>query len=121
MHRQRPRSTEGAPNGQSRFNGRALKKAKGGGVSGNYLDVESDEEYWVSGVKKNGQDRQRAGAGQVLVEASALSEYLAFRGLSALNPATHSVTNDIVATNLEHFKALENLSYWDRMAENENA
>jgi hypothetical protein len=36
------------------FNGRALKKANGGGISGNYFDLESGEEFWISGIKKNG-------------------------------------------------------------------
>ena len=44
------------------FNGRAFKKAKGGGVSDNYFDIESGEEYWVSGVKRNGEDRHWAGS-----------------------------------------------------------
>jgi len=34
------------------YRGRTLQK--GNGVSGNFFDVESGEEYWVSGVKKRG-------------------------------------------------------------------
>jgi hypothetical protein len=45
------------------FNGCALKKAKGGGISGNYFDLESGEEFWISGIKKNGEDRHWAGPG----------------------------------------------------------
>jgi hypothetical protein len=63
------------------FNGRALKKAKGGGVSGNHFDANSGEEFWVSGVKKNGQDRHWAGSGRVLVQDAALRQYLELRGL----------------------------------------
>lgn len=90
------------------FNGRALKRAKGGGVSGNYYDIESGEEYWVSGVKRNGQDRHWAGSGRVLVEASAVHEYLALRSLKSLDPKTHEVTDSIVQTDISMFKELEN-------------
>lgn len=31
-----------------------LQRVKGGGVAGNFIDVDSDEEYWVSGPKKKG-------------------------------------------------------------------
>jgi hypothetical protein len=61
------------------FNGRGLMKLKGqrrGGSGGNYVDVETGESYWVSGVKRNGQDRHWAGSGKVLVEAAAVAEYL---------------------------------------------
>lgn len=30
---------------------------KGGGYKANYGDAESDEEYWISGCKKDGSDR----------------------------------------------------------------
>jgi hypothetical protein len=39
------------------FNGRALKRVKGGGLAGNYLDLVTGEAFWVSGIKKNGEDR----------------------------------------------------------------
>jgi hypothetical protein len=35
------------------FNGKALKRSTQSG-SGNYYDVETNESYWVSGVKKTG-------------------------------------------------------------------
>ena len=34
-----------------------LQKKKSGGVSGNFYNLETGDEYWISGVKKNGQDR----------------------------------------------------------------
>ena len=45
------------------FNNKALKKLKTGGVSGNHYDLETGEEYWISGVRRNGQDRHWAGEG----------------------------------------------------------
>src|SRR5689334_17901496 len=61
------------------FNGRGLMKLKGqrrGASGGNCVDMETGESFWVSGVKKNGQDRHWAGSGKVLIEAAAVSEYL---------------------------------------------
>ncbi len=93
------------------FNGRALKKAAGGGVSGNYVDLESGDEFWISGVKKNGGDRHWAGSGIVLVEAAAVEEYLALRKLQALDRKSHEVTDQIIQTDVSKFKDIENLSH----------
>jgi hypothetical protein len=57
------------------FHGRALRRIKGGGVKGNYRDVESGEEYWVSGPKRNGNDRHWAGSGPVEIDEDAAAEY----------------------------------------------
>src|SRR5437763_10465892 len=61
------------------FNGRGLMKLKGqrrGERGGNYCDMETGDAFWVSGVKKDGQDRHWAGSGKVLVEEAAVSDYL---------------------------------------------
>jgi len=52
-----------------------LRSLKGMGVGANFYDVESDDEYWVSGVKKNGQDRHWAGRGPVHIDEDAQEEY----------------------------------------------
>jgi hypothetical protein len=57
------------------YRGRALRRMKGGGIAGNHVDVETGEEYWVSGVKKNGQDRHWAGTGTVSIDPDAADEY----------------------------------------------
>ncbi len=36
---------------------KSFQRIKGGGVCGNYSDVQTGDEYWISGVKKNQQDR----------------------------------------------------------------
>jgi hypothetical protein len=49
------------------FNGRGLVKLKGqrrGESGGNYIDMETGESFWVSGIKKNGEDRHWAGSGK---------------------------------------------------------
>ncbi len=55
------------------FKDKLLLRANG--VSGNFIDEESREEYWVSGIKKNGQDRHRWGSGAVEVDEDIRAEY----------------------------------------------
>ena len=50
------------------FNNQAFKKLKSGGISGNHYDLETHDEYWISGVKRNGQDRHWAGGGRIKIE-----------------------------------------------------
>ncbi len=100
------------------FNGRALKRAKGGG-SGNYFDIETGQAYWVSGVKRNGEDRHWAGSGRILVEAAVVKEYIASRGLAALDSARYEVTDAIVQTDIAKFNDIENRGEWDGYAKEE--
>ena len=48
-----------------------------GGISGNYMDVQTREEFWVSGVKKRGSNRHWAGSGPVQVDDDVRAEYQA--------------------------------------------
>ncbi len=90
------------------FNGMALKRAIGGGVSGNHFDSETGEEYWVSGVKKNGRDRHWAGTGIVWIEESAVAEYVRVVGAKELDPRQFQVIEDLPAPAPEELIALEN-------------
>ena len=54
---------------------RSFQSSKGRGCGGNYFDVETDEEYWISGPKKNGQDRHWAGSGAVEIDEDVADEY----------------------------------------------
>ncbi|MFG0273742.1 MAG: 1-deoxy-D-xylulose-5-phosphate synthase [Phycisphaerales bacterium] len=57
------------------YQGRRFETLKGSGVSGNYVDVETGDEYWISGCKKNGQDRHWAGSGPVEIDDDVREEY----------------------------------------------
>ena len=57
------------------FNGRALSARRGSGFS--HRDIETNEGYWVSGVKRRGTNRHWAGGGRISVESSAVDELLA--------------------------------------------
>jgi hypothetical protein len=52
-----------------------LQSLKGAGICANYVDVETGDEYWVSGCKKNGQDRHWAGGGPVEIDEDVREEY----------------------------------------------
>lgn len=95
------------------FNGRGLMKLKGqrrGAGGGNYVDMESGESFWVSGVKKNGEDRHWAGSGKVLVEAAAVSEYLQTIKAGKLDSSRCEVTNSIRQTDIKRLSRLANAS-----------
>lgn len=62
------------------YRGRHLQRIKGGGVEGNYVDAKTGEEYWVSGIKKDSQDRHYTGSGEVNIDEDIRQEYLALLG-----------------------------------------
>jgi hypothetical protein len=94
------------------FNGRGLMKLKGqrrAESGGNYIDMETGESFWVSGVKKNGRDRHWAGSGKVLIEAAAVAEYLETIKAKTLDTSGCEVTNSIRQTDIERLSRLANL------------
>ena len=89
------------------FDGRALKRS-GRGARGNFVDLETGESFWVSGVKRDGTDRHWAGSGKVLVEAAAIDEYLALTGALELDRSRLEITHSIRETDPLAFAAIEN-------------
>lgn len=47
----------------------------GSSGGGNHYDAETGEKYWVSGVKKDGNDRHSSGRGPVVIDEDAREEY----------------------------------------------
>jgi hypothetical protein len=93
------------------FNGRGLMKLKGqrrGDSGGNYVDMETGESFWVSGVKKNGEDRHWAGSGKIFIEAAAVPEYLKIIGAKKLDPSRCEVTHAIIETDIERLSRSAN-------------
>jgi hypothetical protein len=90
------------------FGHKLLKRGGGQLVSGNYFDAETGEEYWVSGVKKDGHDRHPAGSGMIGIESGAVNEYLALVGLAELNKATFNVIPDLAPPDRARIHAHEN-------------
>ena len=65
------------------FNDHAFRKQSG--IRGNYIDIESGDEYWISGIKKNGEDRHWAGKWKIIIDAKIIPEYLETVGEKELN------------------------------------
>lgn len=57
------------------YKDKVLNRLKGGGISGNHMDEETGEEYWVSGVKKRGSNAHWAEPTQVKIDEDARQEY----------------------------------------------
>lgn len=85
------------------FNGRAFK----GNGHGLCSDIETHEVYWISGIKKNGQDRHWAGRGKIMIDRTIVEEYLKLVDLKFLDTKKYELV-DIVSTNKKKFTAIEN-------------
>jgi hypothetical protein len=80
------------------FNGMALKRAVGGMISGNYYNMDSGDEYWITGVKKRGTNRHWAGSGRIIVEAASVQELLTELNVCSLDPKQFVVSDAICPT-----------------------
>lgn len=56
------------------FNDRAFQKYNG--CYSNYVDIETGDEYWISGLKKKENNRHWAGHGKIMIDQRAVDEYL---------------------------------------------
>ena len=65
------------------FNNHAFQKWNGG--NGNFIDIESGDEYWISGVKKDGSDRHWAGKGKIIIDEKIIPNYLKITGETEIN------------------------------------
>jgi hypothetical protein len=88
------------------FNGRAFKRSAR--TSGNYRDVETGDEYWISGVKKRGEDRHWAGSGKITIEAAAVDAYLSITHAKELDTSRFVVSDSIKPADTARFHAIEN-------------
>ena len=58
------------------YRGKTFLRLNGGGAAGNHIDIETGEEYWISGPKTNRQDRHPFGRGPVKIDDDVYEEYL---------------------------------------------
>jgi len=89
------------------FDNKALKKLKTTGISGNHFDIETGEEYWVSGVKRNGEERHKFGGGKIMLEKNSISEYLKLVGFEIIDDRKFEIV-EFEATDKSRFTELEN-------------
>ncbi|MFP3598042.1 mannose-1-phosphate guanylyltransferase [Chryseobacterium sp. SIMBA_029] len=89
------------------FDNKALKKLKISGISGNYFNIETGEEYWVSGVKKNGQDRHPLGSGKIMPDKNSIEEYLKLVDFKTISEQKYTIT-EFIQTDKTRFNTKEN-------------
>lgn len=90
------------------FDGKAFQSTKGDRTGGNYFDIETGDEYWISGVKKDLTDRHWAGGGIIGIEKRIQEDYLKLIDCKAIHPAKHKITEVSTEIPLEKFHELEN-------------
>ena len=73
------------------FDGKAFQTLNGNGIAGNYFDIETGYEYWISGVKKNQSDRHKFGGGKIFVEKRILNKYLEIINIQSLNSKLYEI------------------------------
>jgi hypothetical protein len=61
------------------YRGRELASIGGRGVRGNFMDVATREEFWVSGVKRRGSNTHRAEKVRFEIDPDALDAFRALR------------------------------------------
>jgi hypothetical protein len=57
------------------YRGMTFRSLKGSGYKSNYVEIESGDEYWISGPKKDGSDRLYGGSHGVAVDDDVSNEY----------------------------------------------
>ena len=57
------------------YRGMSFRSLGGSGISGNYRELESREEYWISGCKRDGGDRLFGSRLPVMIDEDVREEY----------------------------------------------
>ena len=89
------------------FNDKALKKLKNPGINANHFDIETGEEYWISGVKKNGQDRHQFGGGKIMLDRNSIDGYLKLVDFNIIDEQHFDII-EFVRTDKKRFNEIEN-------------
>lgn len=90
------------------FNNMALKSLKTTGIGANHFDIESGEEYWISGIKKNRTDRHWAGSGKIMIDEDIVEEYLNFINCSDLDKSKYIIVSIEKTFDKTRFDKIEN-------------
>jgi hypothetical protein len=69
------------------------KAFKGGRIGSTHSEILTGNLYWISGVKKDTNDRHWAGSGKIMVDRSILSEYLTLVGLTTLPKSKYEIVD----------------------------
>ncbi len=88
------------------FNNRCLI----GNGHGICRDVETNEVFWVSGIKKNGEDRHSCGSGKIMIDKDIVSEYLEIIGKNEIDFRKFTLV-DIKKTQKSKFEKIHNSNF----------
>ena len=90
------------------FNDTALKRLKTPGTGANHFDIETGEEYWISGIKKNGLNRHWAGSGKVMIDEDIVEEYLNVINQTDLDKSKYDIISINKSFDKSRFDKIEN-------------
>lgn len=90
------------------FNGKAFQRIGSSRTMGNFYDIETMEEYWISGIKKDLCDRHKYGSGKIYVEERILEDYLKLVKLEKLNKKDFETCKLIEDLPIERIMEMEN-------------
>ena len=88
------------------FNNKAFGKKRW--IGSNFYDIETGDEYWISGVKKNGEDRHWAGNGKILIDRKIIDDYLKITGDETLDKSKFEITEIMETRDKNDFVEIEN-------------
>lgn len=92
------------------FDNKAFQSLKGTGIGANYYDIETGDEYWISGIKKNQQDRHWAGNGIISIDDRITDDYMKMINVDQLDSKRYSIVKVNDKPPIERIKELENES-----------
>lgn len=94
------------------FNGQVFKRSAGTGA--NHFNLATGDEYWISGVKRRGENRHWAGSGKIEIDECVVDEFMVLKGLTTLPRNKYAVVKLESRLAKEVSKDLENqLRYVD--------
>ncbi len=89
------------------FNGLTFLKGERHSA-GNHLEYFTGDSYWISGIKKNGEDRHWAGKGKIKIDTDAVEEYLKTTKLSKLPSDKFEIVELNNVPPIHEFNTIEN-------------
>ena len=90
------------------FDGKAFQRIGSDRTRGNFYDIESGDEYWISGVTKDMLDRHQFGNGKIFVEKRILKDYLQLIKHTELPKSGYKLTEVNIEKPIERIHEIEN-------------
>lgn len=92
------------------FDDKAFRSLGGNGIGANFFDIETGDEYWISGIKKNRQDRHWAGNGLIYIDKRIVGDYKKIINVDYLDSKKYKLVDVIEKLPIERINELENES-----------